>query len=179
MLFSPPCTAYVEASVNHLFKTPSPNVALDHHQAWSGVSRIKLFPSFENWDHLWWSLLFCTFPVLSCLKTATRSWVAAVTSFSSLSWDPNFFSAAISSPAISLHFYIISSRSKSAPHFSLIRELRGRRQELQLPCYLLFIRCSVITPCRHSSKYLTDTNPFVLTSVLGEGRQGDYPHTTG
>ena len=40
-----PCTAHVEASVNHLFKILSSSVAVDQHQAHGCASRIKLFPS--------------------------------------------------------------------------------------------------------------------------------------
>ena len=43
---------------------------------------------------------------------------------------------------------------------------------LSLPCYLFLSGAQVITLGRPSSKCLTDTNPFILTWVLGEAGRG-------
>lgn len=44
LLFSLPCRAYAEASVNHMLKIPSPSEALDQHQIPNCASRIELLP---------------------------------------------------------------------------------------------------------------------------------------
>lgn len=171
MLFSPPCRVSGEASVNHLFETPSPNMAPDQHRARSPASRIQLFPPLKTGTILDGPWSFGTFPVLNCWKTATRSWAAAATSFGCLTWDANFFSAVLS-PAIFLQFWALSSRSKSALPSSLIKEPRqeGRgRGGLQLLCYLLFILHSVMFLWAGLFQVLTDTNPFVL---MPRGKEG-------
>ena len=101
----------VEASVNHLFKIPSPSVALDQHQAHSCASRVKLFPPLII-GIIFVSSLAAPFPFSSIaerLPPGHGSWLQLLSALQDL------FSAATSSLTILLHVYTFSSLLQNSP----------------------------------------------------------------
>lgn len=100
----------VEASVNHLFKIPSPSVALDQHQARSCASRVKLFPPLII-GIIFVSCLVAPFlfSIAERLPPGHGSWLQLLSALQDL------FSAATPSLTILLHVYTFSSLLQNSP----------------------------------------------------------------
>lgn len=128
-----PCTACVEASVNHLFKNLSSSVALDQHQARGCASRITLFPSLII-GHIPISSLVAPLLSSSIAKRPPPDhgpWLELVSALYAL------FSGDPASPPISLCVYTFGSPlTEFSRPFSLVKAMGGRRVKLSGPQFL-------------------------------------------